>query len=331
MTTPKTRPLNTTSSRFESSWKKLDSLFMRETGRKLAVLVMALLTTTALATVTARWTGATVVVRQLVGTSSQNRMWCGPAVGATLARMLGTRTGQSDYTLVTTLAAQYTTSAGTTPEKMVNMIGAVGGQVDGDILTGGCTEGDLVRIFNRDQKIVAQIGVRYEGTNDYFAHWVLISQRNADGTYLVKDPLVGLRTMRFEDLREAVFRAPGLGGLLIPVAPWDGGPERPTNLYTREMFIQACQAGSVQGSDPYALPAGSTAQQMADNVAYLLDSRSLVEEREGLRQLGALAASSRPMAQQAFDILMRLFGIQNGGGQKGMADGNGSTRDSSSP
>lgn len=304
---------------------------MGMTGRKLSAMVFALLATSAVATVAPRWTGGSVVVRQQVGTSNQNRMWCGPAVGATLARMLGTRTSESNSTLVSTLARQYTTSEGTTPEKMVNMIGAVGAQVDGNILTGGCTEGDLIRIFNQDQKIVAQIGLRYEGTNDYFAHWVIISQRNANGTYTVKDPLTGERLMRFEDLREAVFRAPGLGGVLIPVAPWDGGPERPTNLYTREMFIQACQAGSVLGGDPYALPAGATAQQMADNVAFLLNSRALVEEREGLRQMGALAASSRPMAQQAFDMLMRMFGLQPGGGQKGLGEGNGNSRDSSSP
>jgi hypothetical protein len=154
------------------------------------------------------------------GKGGQN--WCGPAVGTTLARMLGTPETIANKSMMAGLAEKYTTAAGTTPDNMVKMIDDVGGRVDGKIMAGRYSNNELDRHLEKGNAVVAQIGLKSKTGGPTAAHWVMVTGKNANGTYTVKDPLRGEFKVTADKLREAVYRAPGLGGVLIPVAPDDG-------------------------------------------------------------------------------------------------------------
>jgi hypothetical protein len=264
-------------------------------------------------------------VPQLRGENLRNgQFWCGPAVGTTLARMLGASRDKPNYVLLHELADRYSTPGGSTPAQMVGMLRGVGGKVDGRILTGGYSNDELNGVFGRGGKVAAQIGLRDPKTGEYAAHWVVVSGRSANGGYTVRDPLRGEYTMTPDELRKAVTQAPGLGGVLIPVAPAEQGDRARPGRSSQDLFEDHCRAdGGRGGRDPLSVPRGTSAQELASQLVDQLRNGGLAEKQAALRRLDALAHSSGGIAGRAFLLIMRLFGKQPGGGQKAGLSGNG--------
>jgi hypothetical protein len=261
------------------------------------------------------WGASWANVPQLRGEKLRNgQTWCGPAVGTTLARMLGTHKDKRNETLFHELRQKHTTDAGTTPEGMVRMIHDVGGRVDGQVIAGAYRDDELNGIFNKGNKVVAQIGLRDEKTGEHAAHWVIVHGRDAKGNYTIKDPLRGEYTMKPEELREAVYRAPGLGGVLIPVTP--GGSQRSSGPFDKDAFVDLCRPDGSSTGKSQNIPAGASAQQLADQVVSKLRSDDFDQRVAGLQRLDALERSALPAARKAYEMIMRLFGKQPGGGQR---------------
>jgi hypothetical protein len=335
-----------------------------------------------------------------VRTTGQN--WCGPAVGATVARMLGTPASANPGKLMQQLAGKYTNPAGTTPDNMMKMVQDVGAHVDGGIIAGSYNHGQMDAQLTKGNKVIAQIGLKDPKSGQHAAHWVLVTGKDAEGNYLVKDPLRGELAMTPNALRNAVYNAPGLGGVLLPVAPGqdksfktpaqlmqqrllqqqqmqqmyqdgfqqqyglnDGNPYANPNSYGNPygnpsygnpndfsgrglqngVYTENGQYGGghhfFQGNNPYAaqnpdafynyggnpqahLPQGyghinqlvGPSKQYADNVVNQLSSSNSKVRAQGRAALDQLEKTATPWAQQALNIVMRLFGRQPGGGQR---------------
>jgi len=155
---------------------------------------------------------------------------CGPAVAATLARMMGTRDGQSNASLINELAGEHgTTAEGTKPGNMLAMIKEVGGKVDGAVV-GDYKDQQLDNILAKGDKAVMQVGLQNpDGKTGESTHWVLINGKDKDGNYLVKDPLKGDYKATSQQLRDAFHSAGTVGGALIAVAP-QNAPARAQSL-----------------------------------------------------------------------------------------------------
>jgi len=255
-------------------------------------------------------------IPQLRGEKLRNgHTWCGPAVGTTLARMLGTHKDMRNHELLHQLVGKHTTREGTTPLEMARMVQGVGGKVDGQMLAGRYGDNEVDAILQQDNKIVAQLGMRDEKSGKTASHWVIIHGKNADGSFAVKDPLKGEYNLRPEQLREAMDRAPGLGGVMIPVAP--ATSRAPSAPMSEDQFVdQFRPSGGTAGARSANIPAGASAQQLAGRVEDMLSSGTLQQRREGQKQLEALERSASSVAQKAFGLVMRLFGKRPGGGQK---------------
>lgn len=149
---------------------------------------------------------------------------CAGAVAATLARMLGTRKGQSDADLINDLSRGRTTREGTTPAALAEMIKDVGAKVDGQAITGAYSNAELDALLAKGDKVVAQVGMRNRATGSFDPHYIIVDGKTKDGDYIIKDPLKGQYTATADQLRQAVYQAPGAGGMLIPVAPAGARP-----------------------------------------------------------------------------------------------------------
>jgi hypothetical protein len=270
------------------------------------------------------WKADWANVPQLRGELRRNgATWCGPAVGTTLARMIGSHKDTRNHDLFHQLREKHTTDEGTTPEKMIGMIRDVGGRVDGQIVAGGFKDSELNDMFKRDAKVVAQIGVRDPKSGDVGSHWVIVSERSADGSFTVKDPLRGELKMNARQLRDAVNLAPGLGGMLIPVAPNQGGTRSPTGHSPIDSFVQAARSRSTSGGSGQGIPAGASSQQLANQVARQLSSSNRQTKLAGQARLDALERNGSSVAQRAYDLIMRMFAKEPGGGLKNGYNGYG--------
>jgi len=156
---------------------------------------------------------------------------CGPATAATLARMMGTREGQSNASLVTELAAKHGTDAqGTKPGSMMGMIQDVGGKVDGNQLVGDYKDSQLDHMLAKGDKAVMEVGLQNaDGKTGEGTHWIMVNGKDKDGNYLVKDPLKGDYKATPQQLRDAFHRAGTVGGTLIAVSPANS-PGKPQSL-----------------------------------------------------------------------------------------------------
>jgi len=262
------------------------------------------------------WKADWANVPQLRGEKLRNgHTWCGPAVGTTLARMLGSHPDKRNHELLKELVGKHTTTEGTTPLEMARMIQGVGGRVDGQMLAGRYGDNELDAIFQKDNKVVAQLGLRDEKSGKLASHWVILHGKNADGSFAVKDPLRGEYTLRPEQLREAMDRAPGLGGVMIPVSP--ASTRAPSAPMSEDQFVDQFRPSSgAAGARGPNLPAGASAQQLAGKVEDMLSSNNLQQRREGQKQLEVLERSASAVARKAFGFVMRLFGKRPGGGQR---------------
>jgi len=156
---------------------------------------------------------------------------CGPATAATLARMMGTRGGQSNSSLVSELGNNHdNTEDGTKPGSMIGMIQDVGGKVDGNTLVGNYKDEQLDGVLAKGNKAVMQVGLQGpDGQTKEGTHWVIVNGKDQDGNYLVKDSLNGDYKATPEQLRDAFHKAGKVGGTLIPVAP-ENAPSRTQSL-----------------------------------------------------------------------------------------------------
>jgi len=278
---------------------------------------------------------------------SPGQNWCGPAIGATLSRMLGT-SADGEHAMAA-LADKYTAAKGTTPDNMVKMINDVGGHVDGQMMTGRFESKELDAQLAKGNKVIAQVGLK-DGRGGATAHWVMVSGKDEKGNYQIKDPLRGELTVKPNQLRDALYRAPGLGGLMIPVAPGTAprsqspmGPMSPLQeiMMRRDSFEQmpVVSANGEQYSlvpsrngvaldsgegglvnpmvDPSAVPA-APAKAIANDVVQQLKSTDEDVREQGRENLEQLEKSSSfsSFAKKAFDFVLRVFGKQPGGGQR---------------
>jgi hypothetical protein len=259
------------------------------------------------------WVKDSCFVPQLRGEDLRNgRMWCGPAVGAMLARMVGSFPNKQNYEVVQAFKDAFATPEGTTPDSMVKMINAAGARVDGQILAGRYGDGELDRLFDQDHKVLAQVGlVDKEGNSS--SHWVMVSERNAQGQYLIKDPLNGERWVSAQELRVMVNSAPGLGGVLIPVVP---AKSLPPNTPVVESFLEATRADKASMNPAEPLPPGTDVDTLVDDIVRQLRSGDLTVRVAGQKRLEWLERNPDPQAQRAYLQVMKLFSKQSGGGQK---------------
>lgn len=151
---------------------------------------------------------------------------CAGAAAATVARKLGTFAGVSDADLITHLSAGRTTDKGTKPEDMMSMLEDVGAR-PGKPMIGRFNPAKVNQALDQGQKFVAQIGVenvthgpnKGYSDNNYAAHWVVIDGKDAHGNYRINDPLKGDYTVTPAQLQDAIWKAPGTDGMLIPFSP----------------------------------------------------------------------------------------------------------------
>lgn len=175
------------------------------------------------------WKQDANVVDQLHPTGGDNSNYvngtynCAGAVAATVSRMLGTDGGKTDAQLISELSEGRTQQDGTTPTALLEMLQDVGATVDGAPIVGGYSNKDLDSKLNKGDAVIAQVGLKNQSTGNIDPHYVLVEGKDGNGNYQIKDPLRGQYTATPEQLRQAVYRAPGAGGMLIPIEPADAG------------------------------------------------------------------------------------------------------------
>lgn len=155
---------------------------------------------------------------------------CGGAVAAMVARGLGSLGHLSDAELITQLGAGLTDENGTSLKGMGKMLERAGAKLGGDVLTGGYEDSMVKQHLEQGNKLIARVGITDKNTGKTDGHYVLIDGMDDKGNYIVKDPLKEQSfTVTPEELREAIDKAPGAGGALIPVGaprPGQGGEYR---------------------------------------------------------------------------------------------------------
>ncbi|HLL81037.1 MAG TPA: C39 family peptidase [Longimicrobium sp.] len=246
---------------------------------------------------------------------------CAPAAAATLARMLGTRSHQTDAELINDLAKGRTTSEGTTHADMKSMIKEVGARQDGRPMIGGYQDSQVKAALAKGNKVVAQLGLPNPTTGKTDPHYVVIAGTDGKGGYRVKDPLRGEYTMGAMQLKQAFLSAPGTGGILMPVAPANARGGRVAGFQSGDGFgaaprfsANAESNNALFGRGPGASAAEAKAQRKADVTVSLLSNPQT--KRLGQEHLLRLLNSTSAEAQQALSaVYERVFG-QPGIGQK---------------
>lgn len=145
---------------------------------------------------------------------------CAPAIVAMLARGAGKKSELSDAQLITELGQGLVTREGTTPEGVAAMLGRVGLSIPGKALAGNYNDAAVKEHLEKGHKLIAQVALTDTEGKNASAHYVLVRDVNAQGNYVVSDPMASKTfVVTPEQLRDAVRRAPPDGGLLLPVSP----------------------------------------------------------------------------------------------------------------
>ncbi|HYH98645.1 C39 family peptidase [Hyalangium sp.] len=144
---------------------------------------------------------------------------CAPAVVAMLARGAGKKSELSDAQLITELGKGLVTQDGSTPQGLARMLARAELPIAGKALAGNYSDAAVQEHLEQGHKLIAQVALTGADTKDASAHYVLIRGVNAQGNYVISDPMSsGSSVVTPEQLRKAVHGAPPDGGLLLPVA-----------------------------------------------------------------------------------------------------------------
>jgi hypothetical protein len=229
---------------------------------------------------------------------------CAPAAAATLARMLGTRSHQTDAELINDLARGRTTAQGTTPSALMAMVHDVGARPVGMPMVGGYKDEAVRAHLAKGHKVIAQLGVGNAKTGKMDAHYVILDGVDGKGGYRVKDPLRGDRTMSAMEVKHAFLNAPKAGGILMPVAAGTGDSFGAAPRFSADPRRNDASFG--QG------PRARAQQHYADVTVSLLSGRGT--KLDGQKRVAELLEKGGQATYMM--IVDAMSKAQNGGGQK---------------
>lgn len=223
---------------------------------------------------------------------------CAPAVVAMLARSKGKMSHLNDAQLITELGKGLVTKDGTTPEGVARMLGRANLPLAGDALAGKYDEAAVQKHLQQGNQLIAQVGLKGEQGKPDSAHYVLVKGMTRDGNYVVSDPLAKRPySIRPDQLRSAVNRAPPDGGLLIPVGTGN---------------TKSATAKAVPGTSPSLASRAVTQPSMqAVGASAFMRSRAVTQpSMQALGESGFQPAVGRTVTQPSMRAFNPVFSEQ---------------------